>query len=168
MARTLACIGIGANLGDRAAHVALAAARLREAPTLHDVRISPTYETDPVGPIDQPPYLNAAAAATTSLPARDLLALLRGIEAEAGRPRVDQRVRWGPRELDLDLLLFGEDVIDQPGLTVPHPRMHERWFVLRPLADVAPEAVHPLMEKTVRELLEAVEPTKPTEDNRVG
>jgi len=164
MAQTLACIGIGANLGDRAAHVALAAARLREAPTLRDVRLSPTYETEPVGPIDQPPYLNAAAAVTTSLPARDLLAVLRGIEAEAGRAAVDQRVRWGPRELDLDVLLYGDEVIDEPGLAVPHPRMHERWFVLKPLADVAPDAIHPLLGKSVRALLAEVEASEETHD----
>jgi 2-amino-4-hydroxy-6-hydroxymethyldihydropteridine diphosphokinase len=164
MAQTFACIGIGANLGDRAAHVALAAARLREAPTLRDVRLSPTYETEPVGPIDQPPYLNAAAAVTTSLPARDLLTVLRGIEAEAGRAAVDQRVRWGPRELDLDVLLYGDKVIDEPGLAVPHPRMHERWFVLKPLADVAPDAIHPLLGKSVRALLAEVEASEATHD----
>lgn len=157
-------LGMGSNLGDRAAHLARAAELLRTAEGVTDVRMSNAYETEPVGPIEQGRYLNAAAAIETTLEPAELLALLHTIEADAGRDAPADRQRWGPRELDLDILLYADQVIDEPGLSVPHPRMHERWFVLRPLAEVGPEATHPVLGKTVRELLAEVE----AKEARVG
>ncbi len=148
-----AYIGIGSNLGDRAGHVAFAIGQLRAMPGVAHVRPSPTYETDPVGPIAQGRYLNAAAEVATALSPHDLAAALRRIETDAGREPPDVRQRWGPRVLDLDLLLYDRLVLDTPDLTVPHPRLHERWFVLKPLADLAPDAVHPVLGVTIATLL---------------
>jgi len=135
---TRAAIGLGSNLGDRAAH--LDAAR-RELATLGEiVATSSVYETAPVGGPDQGPYLNAVVVLDTELPARRLLEECLAIEAAAGRQR---RERWGPRTLDLDLLVYGAETIDEPGLTVPHPRMRERRFVLDPLAEAWPGATLP-------------------------
>lgn len=110
------------------------------------------HETEPVGPPGQERYLNAAAVIATALTPRDLLGRLLAIEASRGRVRPDP-VRWGPRTLDLDLLLFGNLTIDEPGLTVPHPRLAERLFVLRPLAEVAGQCTVPGTGRTVMELL---------------
>jgi len=135
---TRAAIGLGSNLGDRAAH--LEAGR-RGIATLGDiVAASPVYETAPVGGPDQGPYLNAVVVLDTDLPARRLLEECLAIETAAGRERQE---RWGPRTLDLDLLLYGAETIDEPGLTVPHPRMGERRFVLAPLLDAWPDATLP-------------------------
>jgi 2-amino-4-hydroxy-6-hydroxymethyldihydropteridine diphosphokinase len=132
---TRAYVGLGANLGDREATIRAAAAVL---PGL--VAVSELRETEPVGVVDQPPFLNGAAALETELSARELLDALLAIERDLGRER---RERWGPRPIDLDLLLYGEERIDEPGLTVPHPRLHERRFALEPLADLDPELVVP-------------------------
>ena len=132
---TRAYVGLGANLGDREATIRAAAAVL---PGL--VAVSELRETEPVGVVDQPPFLNGAAALETELSARELLDALLAIERDLGRER---RERWGPRPIDLDLLLYGEERIDEPGLTVPHPRLHERRFALEPLADLDPQLVVP-------------------------
>ena len=130
---TVAYVGVGANLGDPRATLAAAVAALGE---LGEVRaVSPLYETDPVGLEDQPVFLNGAVALATSLDPYALLDALLAIEARFGRERT---VRWGPRTLDLDLLAMDGVELDDPGLTVPHPRLAEREFALRPLADVAP------------------------------
>ncbi len=130
---TLAYVGLGANLGDARATLAGAVESLAE---LGEVRaVSPLYETDPVGLEDQPPFLNAVAVVATSLDPHRLLAELLAIEARFGRERT---IRWGPRTLDLDLLAMDGVQLDEPQLTVPHPRLAEREFALRPLADVAP------------------------------
>jgi 2-amino-4-hydroxy-6-hydroxymethyldihydropteridine diphosphokinase len=135
---TRAAIGLGSNLGDRAAHLDAARRGLADLGTV--VAVSPIYETAPVGGPDQGPYLNAVVVLDTDLPARRLLEACLAIEGAAGRER---RERWGPRTLDLDLLLYGSETIDEPGLVVPHPRMRERRFVLAPLLDVWPDAALP-------------------------
>jgi 2-amino-4-hydroxy-6-hydroxymethyldihydropteridine diphosphokinase len=132
---TTAYVGLGANLGDREATIRAAVAALPGV-----VAVSSLLETDPVGVVDQPGFLNGVAALETGLSARELLDTLLAVERALGRER---RERWGPRTIDLDLLLYGGEAIDEPGLTVPHPRLHERRFALEPLAELAPEALIP-------------------------
>jgi 2-amino-4-hydroxy-6-hydroxymethyldihydropteridine diphosphokinase len=147
--RVIVAVGLGSNLGDRAAHLNHAVSRLRAV--LGGLRVSRFYDTVPVGaPGPQPLFLNAAAAGETSMPARELLDMLLAIEQERGRERSYPNA---PRSLDLDLLLFGDATIDEPGLLVPHPRFRERRFVLEPLAEIAPEMKDPVTGKTVSELL---------------
>ena len=133
-----AAVGLGANLGDRRAHLAGAVHLLAAAGPL--VAVSSLYETAPVGGPAQGPFLNAVAVVEAGLTPRALLDLCLGIERRAGRRR---RVRWGPRLLDLDLLLYDRAVVDEPGLQVPHPRLGGRRFVLEPLAEAWPEAALP-------------------------
>lgn len=144
-----AYVSIGTNLGDRDAHLALALRRLAALPDTELVAASPVYETDPVGPPPQGPYLNAAVHLRTRLSPRALLDALLAIEQEAGRVR---GVRDAARTLDLDLLLYGDQVLDEPGLVVPHPRLAERPFVLEPLAALAPDRVHPTRGETIATL----------------
>jgi 2-amino-4-hydroxy-6-hydroxymethyldihydropteridine diphosphokinase len=125
-------VGLGSNLGDRELNLRRALVRLEQ---LGSVRVSSFRETDPVGVTDQPKFLNAAAELATELPPREVLERLLEIERELGRDRATER-RWGPRVIDLDLLLFGEEAIDEPGLTVPHPRLADRRFVLEPLCEL--------------------------------
>ena len=149
-----ACIALGSNLGDREAYLAAAIAALRREPGIEVVAVSSLYETDPVGPPPQGPYLNAAVRVNTELAPRGLLDCLLQIEAAAGRRR--NRERYAPRTLDLDLLLYGDERIDEPGLVVPHPRLHERTFVLEPLRDVAADRVHPVLQETIENLARRV------------
>jgi 2-amino-4-hydroxy-6-hydroxymethyldihydropteridine diphosphokinase len=146
---TRAYIALGANLGDRAAALAHALEALDAVPGVRVVAVSSNWETAPVGP-PQPAYLNAAAALDTELSAIALLARLHEIEREAGRRRGAERNL--PRTLDLDLLLFGGLVIVAPELVVPHPRMHERAFVLGPLAEIAGGELHPGLGETITAL----------------
>jgi 2-amino-4-hydroxy-6-hydroxymethyldihydropteridine diphosphokinase len=142
-------IAIGSNLGDRESHLDFARSRLRAL--LSDVRASSTRETAPVGAKGhQPPFLNAALVGTTSMAPGELLAELLTIESDRGRERP---FPGAPRTLDLDLVLFGEQVVDEPGLIVPHPRFRDRKFVLEPLAEIAPGLHDPVTGKTVMELL---------------
>jgi len=133
---TFAYVGIGANLGPREETLRRAVELLGRADGVEVVGVSELRETDPVGVIDQPPFLNGAVAIETMLPARALLDLLLEIERSLGRVRGE---RWGPRIVDLDLLVYGNGVVEEPGLHVPHPRLHERRFALEPLADLNPE-----------------------------
>ncbi len=145
--RTRAYLGLGSNLGDRRGTIESALAALEAHPEIAVLSVSRLIETAPQGPPGQGPYLNGAAAIDTALSPRGLLEALQAIEAAHGRDRA-REVRWGPRTLDLDLLLYGDIVLDQGDLTVPHPRMHERAFVLAPLAEIAPHAVHPVLRQT--------------------
>lgn len=149
-------VGLGSNLGDRRRNLAFALESFERLPGLAGhvelCRASLAYETDPVGPPGQGPYLNAAATLRTDLAPQRLLAAFLEIERAAGRDRVAEP-RNGPRTLDLDLLLDGPAVLDRPGLTLPHPRLRERGFVLIPLAEIAPEAIDPVTGESVQSLL---------------
>jgi 2-amino-4-hydroxy-6-hydroxymethyldihydropteridine diphosphokinase len=142
-------VALGSNLGDSEATLAAALDALRAL--IPDLRASTCHDTAPVGvPSPQPRYLNAAAVGTTLLSARALLDALLEIERRFGRERVSQNA---PRTLDLDLILYGHDVIDEPGLVVPHPRFRDRAFVLAPLVEIAPQMSDPVTGKSIEELL---------------
>jgi 2-amino-4-hydroxy-6-hydroxymethyldihydropteridine diphosphokinase len=151
----LAYVSLGSNLGDRWRHMAQGMGALAALPKSRLIRRSSVIETAPVGP-PQGPYLNAVAELETGLAARELLEGLLVAERSLGRVR-DPAARWGPRTIDLDLILYGEEVIDEPGLTTPHPRLLERAFVLRPLAELSPRRVIPGPQVTVRAALVALE-----------
>ena len=138
---TRAYVGLGANLGDREGTIRAAVAALGEEEGIEVVAVSTLRDTKPVGVGEQPRYLNGVAALETTLPARRLLERLLEVEQRFGRVRVPGE--HGPRTLDLDLLLYGDEAIDEPELHVPHPRLHERRFVLEPLAELAPGLVVP-------------------------
>lgn len=131
-----AFIGLGSNLGEREAMIRQALDELARLPATQLMRASSLYDTEPTGEVDQPNFLNAVAQLETELTARQLLWNLLLIEKRLGRVRTQ---RWGPRTIDLDLLLYGDEVIDEPDLIVPHPRLHERMFALEPLAELDPE-----------------------------
>lgn len=154
-ARRTVHLGLGSNLGDRAGHLRHALDRLASLPGTRLVAVSDFVETEPVGPVAQGPFLNAAAAVETGLAPRELLSHLHALERERGRDRATGE-RWGPRTLDIDILLYDDLVIDEPGLTIPHPRLHERLFALGPLAQIAPDARVPRFGRSVSELLEAL------------
>ncbi|MEW6354907.1 MAG: 2-amino-4-hydroxy-6-hydroxymethyldihydropteridine diphosphokinase [Planctomycetota bacterium] len=143
-------IGLGSNVGDREENLRGALALLRESGGIEVTKVSSFHETAPVGGPPQGKFLNAAAEVRTALAPEELLDRLQAIERNLGRERT---VKWGPRTVDLDILLYGDVVIQTERLTVPHPLMHERRFVLGPLNEIAPGAVHPVFGKTVSELL---------------
>ena len=135
-------MGLGANLGDRERAIRSAVDLLGAEPGIEVVAVSRLRETDPVGYLDQPRFLNGAAALETDLAADELLARLLAVERRLGRERIGEE-RFGPRTIDLDLLLYGEEEIDEPGLAVPHPRLAERRFALEPLHELEPDLTLP-------------------------
>ena len=150
-----AYVGVGANLGDREATIGRAIDLLGTAPGIEVTAVSLLRETDPWGPVEQPRYLNGVLELETRLEPRALLAVLLSVEQALGRDRTGER--WGPRTIDLDLLVHDGLVVDEPGLTVPHPRLHERRFALEPLAELAPDLVVPGRTETVQTLLDALD-----------
>lgn len=147
-------IALGSNLGDSEQTIETALKRLDQIDGMEMVVRSQLYKTAPVGP-PQPDYINACAIFRTHFSPARVLQILLTTEASFGRIR---RERWGPRTLDLDLLFYGDRVLDTPSLALPHPRMHQRAFVLVPLAEIAPDWWHPVHQKNVKKLLEQVEP----------
>jgi 2-amino-4-hydroxy-6-hydroxymethyldihydropteridine diphosphokinase len=137
-----AYVGLGSNLGDREATIRRAVELLGRRPGIEVVAVSTLRETDPVGYEDQPRFLNGAVALDVELTARSLLHELLAVERELSRDR-SHETRWGPRTIDLDLLLYGDQTVDEPGLTVPHPRLAERQFVLEPLHELKPNLTLP-------------------------
>jgi 2-amino-4-hydroxy-6-hydroxymethyldihydropteridine diphosphokinase len=145
-------LALGTNLGDR--HANLQAAMAALLPIVVVCQTSPVYETPPWGIPDQPAFLNMVLRGETFLTPEELLKHLKHLETELGRV---PGLRWGPRQIDLDILFFDDLVLDSSGLTLPHPHLHQRAFVLVPLADIAPELNHPVLQKTVGELLAGVD-----------
>lgn len=143
-------LGIGSNLGDRKKNISSAFEALDKEKNISPVRISAIYETEPEYVKNQPKFLNCAAEISTLLLPAGLLKLLKEIEKKLGRTKGEL---WGPRVIDLDILLYGSLIVDQPGLRIPHPRFEERIFVLLPMAEIAPDLRHPVSGKTMKELL---------------
>lgn len=148
-------IGLGSNLGRAKENLLAGLEGMKKIPGYRHLALSGCYLTAPVGPQDQPAFFNAVARGIYEGNAPDLLAALLAIEANLGRQR---NQRWGPRTLDLDILIFGKAVMDQANLTVPHPEMHRRVFVLTPLAELAPDLVLPRWNMTAGQLLELLSP----------
>lgn len=153
----LVYIGFGSNIGDRLAHIRNAMHALAETEGITLQKISSVYQTDPVGYETQAQFLNGVAAIETHLPPLSLLCTLKNIEASVGR---QHRIRWGPREIDLDILMYGDLCFQTEKLVIPHPEMHLRRFVLAPLAEIAPDFVHPVLKETIQILLERLEDDK--------
>jgi len=146
-------LSLGSNIGNREENLREALQRLRQLGTVGTV--SSLYETEPVGFTAQPWFLNCAAMLETEKMPRQLLKAVLDLEREMGRRRTQFK---GPRKIDIDILLFGSAVVETKGLTIPHPALHERRFVLEPLAEIAPDMRHPVLKKTIRELRDALEP----------
>jgi 2-amino-4-hydroxy-6-hydroxymethyldihydropteridine diphosphokinase len=144
----IAYLSLGSNVGDRERHLRGAIERLEQLGRV--AAVSSFYETEPMEFTDQAWFLNCAVALDTTKTPQELMAALLGLEQESGRQRTQRK---GPRTIDIDILLFGDTILNSSGLTIPHPAMHQRRFVLEPLAEIAPEAWHPVLKKTIRELL---------------
>ena len=149
-----AFLGLGSNVGAREKNVAAALNALETTRGISVTKVSSLYETDPVGgPADQPAFINAVAQIETALSAPRLLAVCQKIEEMLGRKR---KIHWGPRTIDLDLLIYGDEVHSSAALTIPHPLMHERRFVMEPFVEIAPDFVHPMLNRTARQILDTL------------
>lgn len=149
----IAYLGIGSNLGERRNNCLIALRLLAEKGVIIR-KASSFYETEPWGIKEQPDFINMAAEVETDLPPDELLKVIKGIEREMGRK---ETFRWGPRIIDIDILLYNDMIYESEDLRIPHPLMHEREFVLEPLSEIAPERVHPLLKKTIIELLRSLQ-----------
>ena len=153
----IAYIGLGSNMGDKIANLNKAIEELGKVPGNKVLAVSSFYKTEPVGGVEQDWFVNAAAEIETSLTPRELLNKLLYIEKNLGRVR---DARWGPRVIDLDILLYDDLVMDEEGLSIPHPYLHKRGFVLVPLAEIAPKVIHPRLRKSVSELMHGIHDNK--------
>ena len=153
----VAYIGFGSNIGDRLKHIQNAIHALSKTEGITVKEISSVYKTDPIGYEAQGEFLNGVIAIQTSLPPLSLLHTLKDIETVVGR---QHRIRWGPREIDLDILIYGDLCVQTEKLVIPHPEMHLRGFVLAPLAEIAPNLVHPVCQESIQTLLERLEDDK--------
>ena len=153
----LAYIGFGSNIGDRLAHIQNALRALSKTDGITLQRISSLYTTEPVGYEEQAQFLNGVAAIQTTLSPLSLLQTLKDIETAIGRKH---RIRWGPREIDLDILIYGDMCLQTEKLVIPHPEMHLRGFVLVPLAEIAPNLMHPVLQENIQTLLGCLEDDK--------
>ena len=158
----VAYIGFGSNIGDRLSHIQNALDTLSKTEGITLQKISSIYTTDPVGYEAQAQFLNGVAAIQTSLSPLSLLHTLKDIEITIGRKH---RIRWGPREIDLDILIYGDLCVQTEKLVIPHPEMHLRGFVLVPLAEIAPDLVHPVFQETIQTLLNRLEDEKPVSES---
>jgi 2-amino-4-hydroxy-6-hydroxymethyldihydropteridine diphosphokinase len=150
---SLVYLGIGSNLGERKTNCIEAIRLLEENPFIAVIKRSSFYETEPVCVENQPSFINCVVGIETTLNSMRLLEVCHGIEESLERERVD---KWGPRTIDIDILLFYDKVVNDKVLRIPHPLMHERGFVLIPLAEIAPEAIHPVLKKKIKGLLRAI------------
>lgn len=153
----IAYIGLGSNMGDKVGNINKAIAALGKISGNKVLAVSSFYETEPVGDIDQDWFINAAVKIDTGLTPRELLEILLKIEKELGRVR---DARWGPRTIDLDILLYDDLALNEEGLVIPHPYLHERRFVLAPLAEIAPGLIHPRLKNSMSELLKGLHDSK--------
>jgi 2-amino-4-hydroxy-6-hydroxymethyldihydropteridine diphosphokinase len=152
----IAYLGLGSNMGDRRKHIADAVDMLKNTDGVVVNAVSPLYETKPEGYTEQADFLNCAAEILTTLCPLDLLAACMRIEDALGRRRV---MKWGPRTADLDILFYGDLITESEGLTLPHPLLHERIFVLLPLTDIAPDKIHPILKVSILELYKNIDPS---------
>lgn len=151
--QTTAFIGLGANIGDRKKNLNQAIEMLKHTEGIEVAVVSSYLNTAPVGYTEQPDFLNAVVELRTYLPPHDLLAVCSNIESVLKRER---DIRWGPRTIDLDILLYGDLTVNHENLIIPHPRMHEREFVLKPLNEISPQTVHPVFQKTISDLYQSL------------